>query len=624
MPADGLAASGTFDCAQLQAAFDQAGQGDVIVVEGVCTSANSGDAKGSFNLKTGVRITLRGAPGAGFDGTDAPGRILTGQSVGATRIADLFFRDGDAASGPGGAVLLDGDSTPILERNEFYGNAAEGPGGAVAVVTPQATSGTLVVINSLFGHRTEAGLGNRGGTGGALFVQTSRPVEVRSNLFAANLAGDTGGGASISSGSEVTFSSNLVEGNRAVSSGGGAQICCGRLNVVNNAFRVNRVFDPDGLAAAHRGGGLTASSAIGGGPGNIAQFANVFDGNAVTFAESTAGVNGGGAEWVNGSNLSSRNDLFLSNALQGAPAGGASHGGALRVGGCAGETLATTLENVAVVGNSLGAGGAGAGISALCTSGSNNLRLLNATVAGNPSADGTAAAIDGGGSDVLSVANSIVWPAGGAPAHAGFGSRSATFSLLCDPGAPGQPFAGAGNLCADPRLADPAPGVANYHQTSASPTVDAGSNELVSETLGVDIEGNARITDGNGDGQVIVDMGADESPAVPARPAPPDPPAPGGGSDAPGPPPPTVVVNPPAPNALGRVLYVRVIISRRQGRYLVTRIASSRRRARIRLRLIDGRGRSHSVTRTVRANRAISLRNLPLVGIRLIRVSVIG
>ncbi|MGJ7901233.1 proprotein convertase P-domain-containing protein [Lysobacter sp. 1R34A] len=63
-----------------------------------------------------------------------------------------------------------------------------------------------------------------------------------------------------------------------------------------------------------------------------------------------------------------------------------------------------------------------------------------------------------------------------------------------------------GNLSADPLFVGPATG--NYHLAAASPAVDAGANaDFLPAT---DIDGEKRLIDGNGDGAVMVDIGADE------------------------------------------------------------------------------------------------------------------
>jgi hypothetical protein len=612
--APALAASGTYACADLQSGLDQAVAGDVITLSELCTKDNSGGSNGSFSLP-GAPITLQGVQGAGFDGTGAASRVLTGHDVGSTVIAGLIFRNSVAPTGlSGGAVLIDGNSAPTFQSDQFYSNGADGLGGAVAVLAPAASSGTVVFANSVVGSRS-GGEGNHATSGGALFIQSPRRVEVRSNLFAGNAAGDTGGAVGVSSSSEVLFASNLVEGNSAAAGGGGAQLCCGQLTITSNAFRANKVDDSGGAFPTHRGGGLLATSSEGGGPGHAVQFGNVFDQNSVSFANSSA--SGGGGEYLIGSSLDSRNDLFLTNAVQGPAGGGESRGAGLRSTGCNGGELLTKVENGVLVGNVLGAAGAGAAVSVTCGTGVNHLSLLDTTVAGNATPDG-AAALDGGGADTALAANSIVVGAG--PPLAGFGAQTVTHSDVCD--AASQPFAGDANICADPRLVNPSPGSGNFHETPSSPTIDAGANTLLAGDLTVDADGDERAQDGNGDGEAVVDMGADESPAVPLIPPQERPKPPVVGPDVPGPAPPVVEVIT-KPNKVNRVVYVRIVISKKRGRYLATRISGTRSKARIRLRLLDGRHRSHSVTRTVRTNRPITLRNLPLVGVKLIRVSVI-
>jgi hypothetical protein len=609
-----LAASGTFGCADLQAGLDQAVSGDVITLNELCTKDNSGERQGSFELPSGRTITLQGTTGAGFDGAGAVSRVLTGHDVGSTVIAGLIFRNSVAPTGlSGGAVLIDGNSAPTFQSDQFYSNGADALGGAVAVLAPAASSGTVVFANSVVGSRS-GGEGNHATSGGALYIQSPRRVEVRSNLFAGNAAGDTGGAVGVSSSSEVLFASNLVEGNSAAGGGGGVQLCCGPLTITSNAFRANKVDDPAGTFPVHRGGGLLATSSESGGPGHTVQRGNVFDQNSVSFANSSA--SGGGGEYLIGSSLDSRNDLFLTNAVQGPAGGGESRGAGLRSTDCNGELL-TKVENGVFVGNVLGAAGAGAAVSVTCGSGVNHLSLLDTTVAGNATPDG-AAALDGGGADTVLAANSIVVGAG--PPLGGFGSQTVTHSDVCDPAS--QPFPGDANICADPRLVNPSPGSGNFHETPSSPTIDAGANTLLAGDLTVDADGDARAQDGNGDGEAVVDMGADESPAVPLIPPQERPKPPVVGPDVPGPAPPVVEVIT-KPNKVNRVVYVRIVISKKRGRYLATRISGTRSKARIRLRLLDGRHRSHSVTRTVRTNRPITLRNLPLVGVKLIRVSVI-
>ena len=53
--------------------------------------------------------------------------------------------------------------------------------------------------------------------------------------------------------------------------------------------------------------------------------------------------------------------------------------------------------------------------------------------------------------------------------------------------------------------------------STGSPCIDAGTNDPPGGLPLVDIDGNARPLDGNGDGKAVADMGAWEHPAVPAQ-----------------------------------------------------------------------------------------------------------
>jgi len=73
------------------------------------------------------------------------------------------------------------------------------------------------------------------------------------------------------------------------------------------------------------------------------------------------------------------------------------------------------------------------------------------------------------------------------------------------------------NLTAwEPKYRDPASG--DYHLRGNSLLVDAGNNADVAWTTPVDIDGNARILDGNFDATATVDIGADEFTTSPAAP----------------------------------------------------------------------------------------------------------
>ena len=171
----------------------------------------------------------------------------------------------------------------------------------------------------------------------------------------------------------------------------------------------------------------------------------------------------------------------------------------------------------------MGDRGEGGGIYTGAAAGPTSLELAEVTVAGNSvGAGGQFAGIAGDPQDDLVLWNSIVYT-GGAGDIGGFDSFDIRYSDACT--SAGQPFTGGtsvGNICADPKLV----GGADVHQTTLSPTIDKGSDELFNmvggERANEDYEGDPRPTDGDGDGHTV-DMGADESPAFVAPPPPPPP-----------------------------------------------------------------------------------------------------
>ena len=71
------------------------------------------------------------------------------------------------------------------------------------------------------------------------------------------------------------------------------------------------------------------------------------------------------------------------------------------------------------------------------------------------------------------------------------------------------PLGGNGNLAVDPLFVR-VPASRKYQLQPTSPVIDAGTNAAIVGTV-VDLAGNRRVTDGNGDGNALVDMGAFEA-----------------------------------------------------------------------------------------------------------------
>lgn len=448
------------DCDGLAAALAGAGNGDVITLDGICT--------GTFTLPDGVAFTFQGDPTDGSDGIDGPGEgtgpLLHGTNNGAMTIRNLVFTNGSNA-GPGAGLSLTGNVAPTLDNLLFDGN--------------DATGGT--------------------GEGGGLYLETNGEAVVSNSLFRGNTAGRNGGGA------HLLFLSNGT----------------GRLT--GNVFLDNALTAD--TAPDHFGGGLYIERDNASPPEGIVltQTDNLFDGNVVN--RTTEGEAGGGGEWIVGAPTLSRYDTFTNNSV-GNDTGEDTEGGGI---GLIANTNGTALrlENAVVAGNAVdseGGPGSGGGVyvgaTVFCSPCDEVLTLHNSTVSGNTVTNPVVGPGVGGEgeSDSMTVVNSIV--AGnsstgeGTADIAGFTTTTVSYSDACaGPGLTGGPMPGTGNICADPLLVDPFPGTADVHQTSAGPTIDKGDNASVPAELDTDMDGDARITDGDASGTATVDMGADESAA---------------------------------------------------------------------------------------------------------------
>jgi hypothetical protein len=143
--------------------------------------------------------------------------------------------------------------------------------------------------------------------------------------------------------------------------------------------------------------------------------------------------------------------------------------------------------------------------------------MVNNTLAGNNSAQGSALFADGFDGQSEIVNNIIVSPAGNA-VHCGVFDANPPQFRFNDVFAPmGLPYTGScanqtglnGNISADPLFRDAAGG--DYRLQVNSPAIDAAQSTVAPSA---DLDGNPRPTDGNGDGVADADMGAYESPTL--------------------------------------------------------------------------------------------------------------
>jgi hypothetical protein len=495
------------NCAKLQPILNAAEEGEVITLAALCTKSNSGKSEGSFTLPYKVAdITIEGQSGttAGFDGTGVEGRALEGMGNGLVLrnlVVENYSLNEESA-----VTLYPGEGAlPMIESDRFIDdvqtNTSGNPrGGALYLSTSNSTCAyttPLSITSSLFqgDQIIDTSTTNHSDQGGAVSAEifcnsAARPVDF------ATLTADT-------------FTDDSIDTATGREAFGGA------------LYLANR--SPAGVLVSATQGG------------------NVFEADTISSPTPTA-VYGGGGEWAPSIDLTSTDDHFVKNSLPG-PQGmtSSSTGAGLGVvtSNCSGA--AATLEDAVFAANVIGPASegqsAGAGIYAACESNEPDsqfyLSLNDSTVAGNQ-APGGVSGIDGEDTDQLALTNSIVTSPTGQADIGGFrttsgGSLTSSFSDACAPGvSTSTPLPGAGNICAEPALN------AKGEEAATSPTIDAGSNALVTAGLTTDAFGHTRILAGHAacgvSSPAVVDMGADEfAPSPPSCPAllVPRPPVPG-------------------------------------------------------------------------------------------------
>lgn len=540
MASPASAANVTVGCGGLQSALNAASAGEVITLDQLCTTGFP------YELPH-VPVTLAGSPGAGFQG--------------------------------GSQEQLSGGEASVTIENLIFENATVGGGGnsgalAISAYLEHVSNTTLLHDTFADDVNTE----HADNVSGGAFVESEGVVTIEDSTFtddsalragglsvdaaSAHLAGDTFEGDSSESygggmyaqlgGGESTLSSSRFSNDTATSSGGGAAISTGAttgigLALDGDTFSHDSVADPDGTdsGSGYSGGGLEVSASSGG-ESTLAQSGDTFDSDTVSFKPAAALAMGAG-ESVSDAALQSVDDRFTNNTLQSPDANKNARmepvfgwGAGLSVLECGDSfppapgapNVSSSLSDAIIAGNTLTSGPSadGAGIyvgAVLCHSAYTTLDLFDSTVAGNAisGAGGPVAGISGGPHDVLSLANTIVDGDSGGAELGGFGTSfanvSASYSDVCSGS---SPFAGTGNICADPQLVGPGPGSADVHETAVSPTLEGGSNALIPSGLTTDGFGNPRISgpiDCTNSPAATVDIGAAEFVyAAPSCPAP--------------------------------------------------------------------------------------------------------
>jgi hypothetical protein len=492
----------TATCADLQAKLTGAVAGDtVILTEGqVCTAA------GGYTLPS-ASVVFKGA-GTGATIAPVSGRALIGNDIGTSRIGNLTLRGGNATGSSGGDLLVSGNSSPLLFGLHVLGGTADTGGGTMINAT---SPNNILIRDSTFGDGTAGGR-NSAQFGGGLLISTDGGVRIQRSSFSGNNAIGGAAGAGVLSGQELTVVDSTFTGNAASGVGAANVFGGGLIGSGTSVTLTDDVFSANTLTPSNATGqvlGAGASVALVN-ANSIAELSgNVFRDNVIGARPDGGDVNVAGAGLViTGGITTSRHDRFTGNTIGAHGAAAAAGAGLAHIGsGCNPPGATLELRNAVIANNSIAgaAKGTGLGIDS-CAGFSTSVTVSNSTIAGNAAGSDTAGAFGAATADITLRNTILALNTGGANLSGFDAGASATFSDLC---AGSAPFAGTGNICADPLFGGLATG--DIRQTASSPTIDKGSNALLPPGLNADFEFEPRVTDGDGDGSATVDIGADET-----------------------------------------------------------------------------------------------------------------
>jgi nitrous oxidase accessory protein NosD len=388
-----------------------------------------------------------------------------------------------AAAGPGDTVVVCPGT--YFENINFSGKAISvrsvgGPdvtildgNAADSVVTFASGEGPTSVIEGFTIRNGRSGFDTSGfGNGGGVRIEDASPG-VYGNTIVNNRA-CTGAGIYVSFGSPViegnTIAANVQSGCSGGTGGGGIRIGGSSAAVIRrNVIRHNVMTSADG-------GGIALFAA-----GSPLIELNVISDNRASGILPCA--EGGGISIVNHSDARIAGNLIVRNHA-----------------------------------------GCGGGLYWLVPSGARGPLVVNNTLADNDSPAGSGIFADGFDRDAVLINNIIAAPTGQTAVYCGdFNDRNPpqfrfnnvlSLSGLAYGGACADQTGINGNISAAPVFVNAAGG--DYHLLHLSPGVDMGEN--VNGMLpAIDLDGDARILDGNGDGIATADIGADEL-AAPDRP----------------------------------------------------------------------------------------------------------
>jgi uncharacterized repeat protein (TIGR01451 family) len=451
-------------------------------------------------------------------------------------IRDNVIED-NTVSGGGGGIRVQ-DSTVSIIGNEILDNAAANNGGGIHVI-----GGTVTIDDNTIKRNISRQKG-----GGGIMVDGGSDFTISNNLVAWNRA-DLGGGGIRVEDSEGTIQSNDIKRNTTAHIGGGLTVYDSQVDVDDNDFSLNtgqkgggglqytvnstglisnnRIVDNEG-GVDSRGGGI-----------HFWRSSPQFVGNTVT--GNTAGTAGGGVHIEECSPLIQ--DNIITENYSGEHGGGVNvavssaptlvgntighNTASSRGGGIFGYDGAIQIDSNEIVDNQAPTGGGiylvscpgfeitnnmiarnkatveGGGIH--LTSGNRGDIINNTLVNNNLAAGGEAINLSGNGS--LRIANNIL-----VGHNHGVRLRDGTAptveyndvwnaSVKDYEGVSGNP----GHISCDPQFVNIAGG--DYHLTAGSCVIDNGTQAGAPTT---DFDGHNRPLDGDGDGNLAWDRGADE------------------------------------------------------------------------------------------------------------------
>ncbi|MCS6907355.1 MAG: choice-of-anchor Q domain-containing protein, partial [Anaerolineales bacterium] len=454
-----------------------------------------GQANNIYPNNTGGGMQLTNSSptltGLTFAGNDASGGGGMSNSNSSPSLVNVIFRNNSANFGGG---MDNRDSEPILTGVTFRNNTANYKGGGMSNY-----NSSPLLTNVTFENNSA----NQGGGGMSNDYQSD--PELRDVVFLSNTATQRGGGMLNEQNSAPQLISVTLRNNQAQSGGGIYNYGCQRGPIL-----VNVLFDSN--RASLGGGGISNQ-----------QSSLTLQG--VTFSGNTASSGGGMANWTQNLTSPPAGSLNLTNVIFSNNAATYSGGGMLNMADLGVTAGSETLTNVLFSGNSVtGSSGEGGGM----FNDNRSPLLRNVTFAGNSAPHG--GGIVNSNNSHPTLRNVLIWgnsSSGSTLHHRSIVNKSGSNPKIDYSNLEGCLYFSLGtwwlvpacgqdwgnNTGGDPLFVNP--GAGDWRLRPGSPMIDAGTNGALPDTITTDLDGKARIEDGNNDSLFRVDIGAYEVQILP-------------------------------------------------------------------------------------------------------------